>query len=70
MRDAVINMMLEKMITDAADEFVKMAEPVIKNVDMSRMTNEDLLMHCKRAFEAGTARGASLVLSIYKSLGM
>ena len=70
MRDAVISMILEKMITNAADEFVKMAEPVIKNVDMSRMTNEDFLKHCRNAFEAGVAKGANLVLSIDKSLGI
>ena len=70
MRDAVISMMLEKMYADAADEFVRTVEPVVKQVDMSSMTNEDFLKHCRNAFEAGVAKGVDLMLSIDKSLGM
>ena len=70
MRDAVISMMLEKMYTDAADEFVKMVEPVVKQVDMSKMTNDDFLKHCRNAFEAGVAKGVDMLFSIDKSLGI
>lgn len=70
MRDAVISMMLEKMYADAADEFVRTVEPVVKQVDMSKMTNEDFLKHCRNAFEAGVAKGVDLILSIDKSLGI
>ena len=70
MSDAVISMILEKLCTEAADEFVRTVEPVVKQVDMSKMTNEDFLKHCRNAFEAGVAKGVDLILSIDKSLEM
>lgn len=70
MTDVNMAKMLEKMYTDEADEFVKRVEPMVKRVDMSRMTNEDLLMQCRRAFEAGIATGVSLIPSIHKNLGI
>ena len=68
--DADTAMMLDKMYTDAADEFVKMVEPVVKQVDMSKMTNDDFLKHCRNAFEAGVAKGVNILFSIDKSLGV
>lgn len=70
MRDAVISMMLDKMYTDAADEFVRTVEPVVQQVDMSKMTNDDFLKHCRNAFEAGVAKGVDMLFSIDKSLGI
>lgn len=68
--DVDMAMMLEKICTDAGDEFAKTVEPVVKSIDMRYMTNEDLLMHCRRAFEAGVTKGIGLIPSIHKNLGI
>lgn len=54
---------LEKLTTDAADEFMHLAEPEIRKYFSGRdrlMSVDEFLGHCRRAFEAGVAKGINI----------
>ena len=63
MRQILIETALEKLYDEAGDEFVKLTEPVVKGMDFRKMTDEDFLLFCRNAFEAGCAKGVSIFLT-------